>query len=53
MQTSGVYMYDFRVPVPLLGRLPAAQTLMAAAPYGRPALVPGMDSIVISLTQIS
>lgn len=40
-QTSGVFVYDAHFPVPLLGRLPAAEALALAAPYGRPALVPG------------
>ena len=34
-------MYDFHVPAAALGRAPAAEALMAAAPYGRPAAVPG------------
>lgn len=41
MQTSGVFIYDAHFPVPLLGQLPAAEALAMAAPYGRPALVPG------------
>lgn len=41
LQASGVFVYDAHFPVPLLGRVPAAEALALAAPYGRPALVPG------------
>ena len=40
-QASGVFVYDAHFPVPLLGRVPAAEALALAAPYGRPAVVPG------------
>lgn len=43
---SGVFVYDAHFPVPLLGRLPAAEALALAAPYGRPALVPGAPPAV-------
>jgi hypothetical protein len=41
LQASGVFVYDAHFPVPLLGRVPAAEALALAAPYGRPAVVPG------------
>lgn len=36
-----MFVFDAHFPVPLLGRVPAAEALALAAPYGRPALVPG------------
>jgi hypothetical protein len=41
VQASGVFVYDAHFPVPLLGRVSAAEALALAAPYGRPATVPG------------